>query len=47
MMMNGLAGREKKTAKDISREQFVQDILSLVYSDNAFVDKLYHEYIHS
>ncbi|CAL1709251.1 unnamed protein product [Somion occarium] len=28
----------------LPRKQFVQEVLSLIYSDNAFVDKLYEEY---
>ncbi|KAI0088441.1 hypothetical protein BDY19DRAFT_891623 [Irpex rosettiformis] len=39
-----LATQPKGPPRDLSRKQFVQEVLSLIYSDNSFVDRLYQEY---
>ncbi|KAI0795675.1 hypothetical protein C8Q75DRAFT_803541 [Abortiporus biennis] len=43
-LLSALLGSKKAPPKDISRKQFVQEVLTLIYSDNAFVDNLYQTY---
>jgi len=44
VLLSTLATHPNAPPKDLTRKQFVQEILTLIYSDNAFVDKLYADY---
>ncbi|KAJ3547233.1 hypothetical protein NM688_g5422 [Phlebia brevispora] len=46
-LLTALATNSKAPSRDVTRKQFVQEVLSLIYSDSSFVDKLYQEYINS
>ncbi|KAI0337644.1 hypothetical protein BDW22DRAFT_1363904 [Trametopsis cervina] len=43
-LLTSLATHPTAPPRDLSRKQFVQEVLSLIYTDNAFVDRLYQQY---
>ncbi|KIP06286.1 hypothetical protein PHLGIDRAFT_36001 [Phlebiopsis gigantea 11061_1 CR5-6] len=43
-LLDALAAHPKTPARDLSRKQFVQEVLSLIYTDSGFVDRLYEAY---
>ncbi|GJE86703.1 mRNA decapping enzyme 1 [Phanerochaete sordida] len=43
-VLNTLAVHPKSPARNLSRKEFMQELMSLIYTDQTFVDKLYQEY---
>ncbi|KAI0700177.1 hypothetical protein BC835DRAFT_1412196 [Cytidiella melzeri] len=43
-LLASLAGHPNGPRRNLSRKQFVQKVLSLIHTDNSFVDRLYQEY---
>ncbi|THH17501.1 hypothetical protein EUX98_g9121 [Antrodiella citrinella] len=44
VLLSALGVHPKPPAANLSRKQFVQEVLSLIYSDDVFVDGLYQDY---
>ncbi|EKM56889.1 uncharacterized protein PHACADRAFT_160427 [Phanerochaete carnosa HHB-10118-sp] len=43
-ILNTLATHPRAPARNLSRKAFMQELMSLIYADQGFVDKLYQEY---